>query len=935
MSGQWTLEIVGGSGPSMPLPEHGALVVGSDAKRASWVRTEAEVEGVHCAFARAKDGRWAIKDLGSAGGTYVNGAKVSTAAISDGDTVRVGTLELVVRVVAPPASEPATKATPRVRGFQLEKQVGKGGMGSVWLATQENLQRKVALKILASKYAANPQFVAQFQREARAAAALNHPNVVTVYDVGEDAGVHYLSMEYMERGTLEDRVGNGRSLSPDETLSILLDATAGLVYAEQRGIVHRDIKPANLMQNHVGQTKIADLGLATHAQDEEPPTGEKKVFGTPHFMPPEQIRGERVDVRSDLYSLGATAFRLLSGRTPFEGKDTRDIVRQVLAVEPRSIREVAPQVDAGLATIVDRLLKKDPAQRYQSAQELLRALETLADGPAVPAAGAAPTKKSSSGALIAVLMLATTGGAAWYFKDDLLAKLESSGSTTKPVTPTQTNVQTATGAASEDTSATGDTTPKVSTKPQPKVPKEKDDKELQLFEAEAKIAALTLDGQKDLTPAQRREKLLELATKYAGTTVAADAQRQADELGASLGAEQAAAAERAAKIEAVVTRLRAACDFDSEIPQPGRSLLAMRLVEGAAELKDDPEFVKRRRDLEQALLDRARSWGSAVLEESARSLDRGDFEKAEARLKLAAEVFDLPTYNDDQAPAGYNDMQVVGRRIRERLANLGAVRDQVIKRQSSEDRRQLALVMGGPQSLEQDLRAFDFPAATQRLAAANSKLSSNAGKAMAQSITTDLTNAAAALSTLANNWSSWRRKSVTDARERKPAARDAVGVDAQGVLIEGQGGPERIPWSAWASSVRELNKLYNDRLSRAWRPEEQTQIAALLRVAAINETLATTGRVLDGSKKANWTEQNQKDLVEVWRIALEWEKTPGAGAKEAEAATLLGSALRLATDGSWSNAVASLERLLDAYGDTLLVRMLSDGRALEDLSTGK
>jgi hypothetical protein len=176
---------------------------------------------------------------------------------------------------------------------------------------------------------------------------------------------------------------------------------------------------------------------------------------------------------------------------------------------------------------------------------------------------------------------------------------------------------------------------------------------------------------------------------------------------------------------------------------------------------------------------------------------------------------------------------------------------------------------------------------------------------------------------------------VTDARERKPAARDAVGVDAQGVLIEGQGGPERIPWSAWASSVRELNKLYNDRLSRAWRPEEQAQIAALLRVAAINETLATTGRVLDGSKKANWTEQNQKDLVEVWRIALEWEKTPGAGAKEAEAATLLGSALRLATDGSWSNAVASLERLLDVYGDTLLVRMLSDGRALEDLSTGK
>ena len=960
------LEIAGAGGAGTPLPEHGALVVGSDAKRAQLVLAAPGIDGVHCAFVRAKDGRWAVKDLGSAGGTWLNGTKVGAQALKHGDKVRIAGVELLVRdpqaargadphetqgvakastkaaleldeIELEPAPAAASAGTapkvpdsaPKVRGFRLEKQLGKGGMGAVWLAVQENLQRKVALKLLAPRYASDPQFVAQFQREARAAAALNHPNVVTVYDVGEDGGVHYLSMEYMERGTLEDRVGSGRALSPDEVLSILLDATAGLVYAEQRGIVHRDIKPANLMQNHVGQTKIADLGLATHAQDEEPPSGEKKVFGTPHFMPPEQIRGERVDVRSDLYSLGATAYRLLSGRTPFEGKDTKEIVRQVLAAEPRPVREVAPGVDAGLAQVVDRLLKKDPAQRPQGAADLLRALEALADAPAAPAA-AAPARKSSSGALVALLMLAASGGAAYYFKDELLARFappkdDAAGGAARR--EAQTAQQPSTAEAQQPQSGTkpvrgGATRPDG----------EKDDKELQLFEAEAKIAALQLEGQKDLTAAQRREKLLELAQKYAGTTQAADAQRQADEIGATLGAQQAAAAERAAKIEAVLVKLRAACDFQSEVPQPGKSLLAMRLVEGVAELKDDPDFVSRRRDLEKALLDRARSWGQAVLEESGRLVEKGDFEKAEARLKLASEVFDLPVYADAEAPAGYNDLQVVGRKIRERLVNMGAVKEQVVQRQSVEDRRQLALLLGGPGTLEKDLRAFDFDGATARVLAAQAKLSSPAGRAMTQGMAGDLAAAREAFESLGANWGGWRRKGVVDLRERKPANRDAIGADAQGVLVEGSGGPERIPWSAWAGNVKELHKLFNDRLSRPWKPEESAKIAVALRFAALNETLEGVSRVLEGGKKANWTDQDQKALGELWRAALEWEKPAGAGAKEAEAALLLGAALRQATDGGWSNAVASLERLLDAHGDTLLVRLLSDGRALDELA---
>ncbi len=233
----------------------------------------------------------------------------------------------------------------------------------------------------------------RFEAEARAAAALNHPNVVTVYDVGEHAGVHYLSMEYMDRGTLEDRVQREGALPWKAVLEILRDAAGGLAYAESRGIVHRDLKPANLMQNHAGATKIADLGLATHIEAEEQQSAEKKVFGTAHFMAPEQARGEKVDHRSDLYALGATAYRLLTAHTPYEGATSRDILRAMLREDPRPIAALKADVPAPVIALVERLMRKDPALRFGSARELLLEIERLrnADGaaPAASASGAA------------------------------------------------------------------------------------------------------------------------------------------------------------------------------------------------------------------------------------------------------------------------------------------------------------------------------------------------------------------------------------------------------------------------------------------------------------------------------------------------------------------------------------------------------------------
>ena len=172
----------------------------------------------------------------------------------------------------------------QIPGYSIQKTLGRGGMGAVFLARQDRLHRNVALKILSPRLAADTEFVSRFHREAQAAAAFNHPNVVTVYDVGEAGGVHYLAMEYMDGESLEETLTREGRLPWKTVAQMLLGAARGLVYAESRGIVHRDIKPSNLMLNSDAQVKLADLGLAQRDDDD---AGDGRVFGTPHFMPPE------------------------------------------------------------------------------------------------------------------------------------------------------------------------------------------------------------------------------------------------------------------------------------------------------------------------------------------------------------------------------------------------------------------------------------------------------------------------------------------------------------------------------------------------------------------------------------------------------------------------------------------------------------------------
>jgi hypothetical protein len=290
-------------------------------------------------------------------------------------------------------------------------------MGSVYLAVQESLRRPVALKVLAPKLAADRDSCTASRPGARRGALCTRRRGLRRRRGEQRAlpldGVH-------GGGSLEQKLAASGPLPWKPVLSVLGDAAAGLAYAESRGIVHRDIKPANLMYSGTGTVKIADLGLATTLEQEaieadQTPSGGRKVYGTPHFIAPEQARGEAVDHRSDLYSLGATAYRLLSGKTPFEGGSTREILRALQTEAPRPLHELVPDLPPDLEGVVARLMEKDPAARFPTAETLRRECERLRlvaeHGPTLEV-----QRGSRAQRWVGVTLLLVVGGAtaAWY-----------------------------------------------------------------------------------------------------------------------------------------------------------------------------------------------------------------------------------------------------------------------------------------------------------------------------------------------------------------------------------------------------------------------------------------------------------------------------------------------------------------------------------------
>ena len=299
-----------------------------------------------------------------------------------------------------PSSEPhETRLFGRtVSHYQVLSLLGAGGMGEVYLARDSRLDRTVALKILPGELAADPERMQRFAREAKAASALNHPNVATIYDVGESDGIRFIVMEHVEGETIAGRIG--RPMGPSEVVDIAVQAADALDVAHAKGITHRDIKPANLMLTHRGHVKVLDFGVAKVNRSEEvrptgdwtvePVTAVGSVVGSGPYMSPEQVVGGDVDPRSDVFSLGVVIYQMATGQLPFSGSTRAELTDHILHAAPEPMMQLNPALPPELERVTLKCLEKRRDDRYQSARELLTDLWPLKRQLDANAAGAVP-----------------------------------------------------------------------------------------------------------------------------------------------------------------------------------------------------------------------------------------------------------------------------------------------------------------------------------------------------------------------------------------------------------------------------------------------------------------------------------------------------------------------------------------------------------------
>jgi serine/threonine-protein kinase len=272
--------------------------------------------------------------------------------------------------------------------YRILEKLGAGGMGEVYLAEDPRLGRKLALKILPAEFTQDPARIARFEQEARAASALNHPNIITVYEIGEEAGLHFIAFEYVAGRTLRHCL-SAAGIELRESLEITIQVAGALQAAHEAGITHRDIKPENVMLRPDGYVKVLDFGLAklTEKSSDKVDTEAETmihaktdpgtVMGTVTYMSPEQARGTPVDARSDIFSLGVMLYELISGRPPFDGETTSDIIASILRSEPAPLSRSAPNLPIELDWSVSKALRKDREERYQTIKGFLSDLKHL------------------------------------------------------------------------------------------------------------------------------------------------------------------------------------------------------------------------------------------------------------------------------------------------------------------------------------------------------------------------------------------------------------------------------------------------------------------------------------------------------------------------------------------------------------------------------
>ncbi|HKV41653.1 MAG TPA: protein kinase, partial [Blastocatellia bacterium] len=303
-----------------------------------------------------------------------------------GEFIDVPAIKIAAKLEDP---DPAALANLQSLGpYQVLRHLASGGMGEVYLAQDTKLDRRVALKVLRTDFSKDPGRIRRFKQEARSASALNHPNIITIYDIGSEQEIHYIATEFVEGSTIRQRLTRGR-IPVAEALGIAIQAANALQAAHRAGIVHRDIKPENIMVRPDGYVKVLDFGLAKLS---EPSTGDNTslapsrsnldtepgiVMGTARYMSPEQARGLAVDGRTDIFSLGVVLYEMLTGVAPFEGATPIDAVAAMLGLDPDPLDQHVDGIPPGIEAVVLKALKKDREERYSSIESFLAALNSL------------------------------------------------------------------------------------------------------------------------------------------------------------------------------------------------------------------------------------------------------------------------------------------------------------------------------------------------------------------------------------------------------------------------------------------------------------------------------------------------------------------------------------------------------------------------------
>jgi serine/threonine protein kinase len=307
--------------------------------------------------------------------------------------------------------------------YELSDAIGAGGMGEVYRARDPRLNRDVAVKILPASFSSDRERLHRFEQEARAAASLNHPNILAVYDIGTQDGSPYIVSELLEGESLRERLRSG-PLSLRKASDYALQIARGLAAAHDKGIVHRDLKPDNIFITRDGRVKLLDFGLAKLTQaaptlgDSETRTIQSEVgtvLGTMGYMSPEQVRGKAADERSDLFAFGAVLYEMISGKRAFHGETAADTISAILHTEPPELTETNRNVPPALDRIVRHCLEKNPEERFHSAHDVAFDLETLTSISSSTVATRAVAKITHRRTMVAVIALAVLVGTATFF----------------------------------------------------------------------------------------------------------------------------------------------------------------------------------------------------------------------------------------------------------------------------------------------------------------------------------------------------------------------------------------------------------------------------------------------------------------------------------------------------------------------------------------